>query len=242
MYPLPDRGNGRLKGGNTDRYTLFVTRGEQLDRQILGAVGRTLYAEGINSTGVDRLSAAAGVSKRTLYQRYASKDGLIVRALDMLDEPVHDSLVEPGRRAAEAGATPVEQIVAVFADIERRAGERGFRGCPFLNAGVELVDPSHSAHLVIRRHKERLRKWFEATAKRGGLDAPAELSRQLLVLFDGALMGSCVVPDGEAALSAQGAARALLDRSAPENVGVGGRHPVAHLREQGASGGAPEDS
>lgn len=196
---------------NTDRYTSGMARGEQLERHILVAVGRTLYTEGINSTGVDRLSAAAGVSKRTIYQRFSSKDVLIERALDAVDEPVYELVIAAGRNAEAAGQPPTEQILAVFDDLERRASTPGFRGCPFLNASVELVDPSHPAHSVIRRHKDRVRRWFESTAASGGLDQPTELAEELMLLFDGALMGGLLGSSRNAPTAARRAARTLLD-------------------------------
>lgn len=188
-----------------------MARGEQLDRQILEAVGRTLYSEGINSTGVDRLSAAAGVSKRTIYQRFTSKDVLIERALDAMDEPVFELVIAAGRSAEAAGKAPAEQILAVFEDLERRASDPGFRGCPFLNASVELVDASHPAHSVVRRHKDRVRRWFETTAATGDLDHPTDLAQELMLLFDGALMGGLLGSSRNAPASARRAARTLLD-------------------------------
>lgn len=199
---------------NTDRYTFRMARGEELDRQILDAVGRTLYTEGINSTGVDRLSAAAGVSKRTIYQRFSSKDVLIERALDAIDEPVYELMIAAGRSAEAAGRPPTEQILAVFEDLERRAADPGFRGCPFLNASVELVDPSHPAHSVVRRHKDRVRRWFESTAAAGDLGHPTELAGELMLLLDGALMGALLGSGRHAPTSARHAARTLLDAAA----------------------------
>jgi AcrR family transcriptional regulator len=188
-----------------------MARGEQLDRQILDAVARTLYTEGINSTGVDRLSHAAGVSKRTIYQRFSSKDVLIERALDAMDEPVYELVIAAGRSAEAAGKPPREQILAVFEDLDRRAADPGFRGCPFLNAGVELVDPSHPAHSVVRRHKDRVRRWFETTAAAGELDRPAELAQELMLLYDGALIGGLVGSAPSNPMRTRHAARTLLD-------------------------------
>ena len=59
---------------------------------------------GSPSTGVDALSKAAGISKRTLYERFGSKDGLIVAAYDSLDLPVFELLTGPAEAASERPA------------------------------------------------------------------------------------------------------------------------------------------
>ena len=45
--------------------------------RILAAADRLFYHHGIRAVGVDAVAAKAGVSKRTLYNYYASKDDLI---------------------------------------------------------------------------------------------------------------------------------------------------------------------
>src|SRR5207247_3853188 len=49
--------------------------------RILAAADRLFYAKGIRAVGVDAVAAAAGVSKRTLYNHYPSKDALIAAYL-----------------------------------------------------------------------------------------------------------------------------------------------------------------
>lgn len=45
------------------------------------------YADGVHATGVDALSACAGVSKRTLYREFGSKDALAAEYLRRFGEP-----------------------------------------------------------------------------------------------------------------------------------------------------------
>ena len=49
--------------------------------RILETAERLFYAEGIRAVGVDRIIAEAGVAKMTLYNHFASKDDLILAAL-----------------------------------------------------------------------------------------------------------------------------------------------------------------
>jgi AcrR family transcriptional regulator len=193
-----------------------VVRGEKLERRVLEAVGRTLYTEGINATGVDRLCQMAGVSKRTLYQHFQSKDELVARALASNDQLFVDLLVAPGVAAAEAGADEASQILAVFEGVADLVVTNGFRGCPFLNASVEIADRQHPARAVAAAHKNNMRAWFEETARRGGLPSPETLSRQLMIVLDGIYIDAVIHPPHVVAHDALEIARALLEHTQPK--------------------------
>ena len=139
--------------------------------RIAAAAAARFHEQGIAATGVDALSQAAGISKRTLYQRFGSKDGLIVAAYDCLDRPVFEMFTGPAERAS---ATPRGQLEAFFAQVEAMVKLPEFRGCPFTNASSELADPDHPAHAVVRRHKERIRKWILTRARAAGAANPAQ--------------------------------------------------------------------
>jgi AcrR family transcriptional regulator len=49
--------------------------------RILAAADKLFYEQGIRAVGVDTIAAQAGVSKRTLYNYYPTKDGLIAAYL-----------------------------------------------------------------------------------------------------------------------------------------------------------------
>ena len=67
--------------------------------RILAAADKLFYAQGIRAVGVDTVAAEAGVSKRTLYNHYPSKDALIAAyltaraALAMLTHAARDRRV-----------------------------------------------------------------------------------------------------------------------------------------------------
>ena len=106
--------------------------------RIASVAAERFHACGITATGVADLSRAARISKRTLYQRFGSKDGLVVAAYEALDEPVYRMFT--ARIEAEVD-DPREQIDAFFAQLEPLLGSPEFRGCPFTNAASELPNP-----------------------------------------------------------------------------------------------------
>ena len=180
----------------------------EVDARIAYKAGELFHEHGITATGVEALSKAAGISKRTLYERFGSKDGLIAAAFDVRDVPVFERYTEPAERAA---ATPRGQLKQLFAELEATIRSPEFRGCPFTSASSELADPGHPAHPVIRRHKARLHRWMLARARSAGAADPAKLSRQLMIVFDGALVQSLVQRSARPARDARELAEALID-------------------------------
>jgi AcrR family transcriptional regulator len=180
------------------------------NERIAALAAEQFHANGITSTGVDALSKAAGISKRTLYERFGSKDGLIVAAYESLDVPVFLMFTGPAEAASD---TPGGQLDQLFVQLEAMVQLPEFRGCPFSNAAAELADLDHPAHEVVRRHKERLREWILSRARDVGAADPEELSRQLMIVFAGAQSQALVQRSPLPVQDAREVAHALVDAS-----------------------------
>ena len=186
------------------------------DARIAALAAEKFHEHGITATGVDELSRAAGISKRTLYQRFGSKDGLIVAAYESLDLPVFQMLTGPVEARTD---DPREQLEGFFVQLEALVRSPQFRGCPFTNATAELADPRHPAHRVVRRHKERIRRWILARAKAAGAANPEELSRRLLLLFAGVQAQAMLERSARSARDARALANALIDAAIGGSTG-----------------------
>ena len=168
--------------------------------RILAAADKLFYRKGIRAIGVDTVAAEAGVSKRTLYNHYPSKDALIAAYLNARFQPLPPS-----------DAPAREQILANFERIERFSAAGDFRGCPFVNAVAELGDPGHAARRIAVQFKEQRRQWFKALLERLRVADADGLASQLQILVDGALVTALVRGDPGAARSARAAAETLLE-------------------------------
>ena len=182
------------------------------DARIASLAAEQFHEHGITATGVDALSRAAGISKRTLYQRFGSKDGLIAAAYAGLDLPVFQMFTKTVEAQADG---PRAQLEAFFAQLEPLVRSPQFRGCPFTNAATELADPHHPAHKVVRRHKERIRRWLLSRAKAAGATNPEQLSRQLMLVFAGVQAQALLERSARPARDAHDLARALIDAAIP---------------------------
>jgi AcrR family transcriptional regulator len=67
---------------------------DDVPTRILAAAARCFYRDGIWATGVDALAAEAGVSKRTLYNYFGSKDIVIAAYLRQREEHWQAKLAE----------------------------------------------------------------------------------------------------------------------------------------------------
>ncbi|MBV1941159.1 TetR/AcrR family transcriptional regulator [Streptomyces sp. BV286] len=163
--------------------------------RLLDAAATLTYQVGVG-IGVDALCKAAGVSKRSMYQLFESKDVLLAASL----EERTSSFVATLLPATDDSRTPRERILHVFEQVELQAGAPEFHGCRYLAVQVELKDQSHPASQVARRIKENLTAFFRAEAEHGGASDPDMLARQLILVFDGASARAGIGADNLAGL------------------------------------------
>jgi len=175
-------------------------------QRLLDAAADLFYRQGIGAVGVDLVTKAAGVSKRTLYQQFGSKDQLIAQSLDAKGPAILGMYLQ----AADDKRPSREQILAVFDALARWTASDTFRGCPFVNAATELADPGHPARRVARDYKMQLRDYFARQAGRDGAEDPQRLADQLIVVFDGIIV-QAVMGTAPHADAARTAVQALLD-------------------------------
>src|SRR5215471_3388603 len=121
-----------------------------MKERILGTADKLFYLQGIRAIGVDTIAAEIGISKRTLYNHFPSKDALITAYL-----------MRRFVKARPSDKSPVDQILGTFDSLERRFSARDFRGCPFVNAVAELGE-DRAVRKVAIAFKESRRLWFRA--------------------------------------------------------------------------------
>lgn len=179
-----------------------------MDERILETADRLFYQRGIRAVGVDTIVAEIGISKRTLYNHFPSKDALIAAYLQ--------------RRfttAPPSAKPPLEQIFATFDRLERGFATKGFRGCPFVNAVAELGTEDQSVKKIAVAFKESRRLWFRDRLQQLGVADAEGLATQLQLLVDGAIAQDLVRGDPSMARMAKEAAHVLLQHAGVK-VGV----------------------
>ncbi|MEH0548472.1 TetR/AcrR family transcriptional regulator [Streptomyces sp. B21-105] len=165
--------------------------------RLLAAAATLTYRDGVG-IGVDALCKAAGVSKRSMYQLFESKDELLAASLEERAS-VYVATLLP---TADGDRSPRERIMHVFDRLAEQAGAPDFQGCRYLTVQIELKDRSHPASRVAHRVKESLTGYFRSEAEQGGARDPDLLARQLILVFDGVSARAGIKADTPAGLVA----------------------------------------
>ncbi|MBL4927861.1 TetR/AcrR family transcriptional regulator [Tabrizicola sp. KVB23] len=182
--------------------------------RILNAAEKLFYAEGIGRVSVDAVAAAAGVTKRTLYYHFTSKDELIAAYLEARDQP-NLARMTAWFVAAEGGVPA--KVQAIFDELAKVARHPKWKGCGFLRTTAELAAlPGHPAVKVGARHKAGFETWLAEQLDVAGLTPAKLLARQIILLLDGAFSASLTHRDPAYFIAAGQAAATLVACYAPK--------------------------
>jgi AcrR family transcriptional regulator len=165
------------------------------------------YRDGIHAVGVDRIADTAGLTKRTLYKHFRSKDELIAA-----------SLRRAPRIEFPPDGPPLDRVLGAFRRLETYLSDTAFRGCPYIIFNAELTEPGHPARRLVERQIAKRRAWFRDRAAEAGLGDPEAVGEALDVLFDGALASCAKRGDVIAAQTALRVARMVIAGSAPSST------------------------
>lgn len=172
--------------------------------RLLEAAGRLFSTNGINATGVDRIVDEAATTKRTLYQRFGSKDALVA---DWLQRRAHLWQRELLSALDEQG-DPASALDVVYEHALSWA-RSGRRGCAFVNAWAEIGTWDHPGVAVIRSEKAWMRQLFTQVAARD-----AQVGLLLHLLYEGAQVAAAIGDDLAALEAARTASLEALSRLA----------------------------
>jgi len=151
--------------------------------RILAVARELFYRDGIRAVGVDAIAEAAGTNKMTLYRHFASKDELVA---DYLRECARLATANWDRLEAEHPGDPLAQLRGWIARMAERVANADERGCPLVNAAVELPEKTHPARRVIEEFKTAERAWLIRICRASGLREPELLADELHLLLEGA--------------------------------------------------------
>ena len=180
-----------------------------------------LFAEhGYHATGIDTILAKSGVSKKTLYRHFRSKDELILAALKKYDGLFRNGFMRQVESRAE---TPQARLLAVYDVAADWFEQNNFYGCMYINAVSEFSEPDTPIRQVCREFKSLMRRYIEDLCRAAGAEKPSELAEELALLLEGAIVTAQVSEQRtRAAQVAKTAAGALIAQalSRPATVGA----------------------
>ncbi|MDX8443285.1 TetR/AcrR family transcriptional regulator [Mesorhizobium australafricanum] len=186
-------------------------------KRLVEAATKLFYAEGIGRVSVDAVAEKAGLTKRTLYYHFKSKDDLIAAYLDGRDQPNLEQMAG-WFDAAKGGAD--KKVEAIFTNLARVARHPKWKGCGFLRTAAELAAmPGHPAVKAGARHKTNFEKWLAGALSDHDVGEARMLAREIVLLMDGAF-SSMLIHHNPDYVTAAGHAAATLIRARMANAGA----------------------
>jgi AcrR family transcriptional regulator len=192
--------------GGVLRRSGATSRASARDR-LLAAAAQFFHEAGIHATGVDALVSSAGVAKATFYRHFPSKDDLVIA---WLRDPRTRWLDHVRARVEAQGAQPGEVLPLFFDAVGEWLAAEGYRGCPYLNSGAEITDPTHPARAVIREFLQEVEDYLSGLIAAAGYRDSRMLAAELQALLAGAISLAVARGNGDSVLAAREAAVRLL--------------------------------
>lgn len=190
------------------------------DRILISAY-RLIYRQGFARVSVDAIADGAGVTKRTVYYHFESKDEIAAEMLRVQHAHLmrqFDHWVHP------ASESPAGLVAELFTALTAWAEAPDWLGSGFTRLSAELSDMrGHPARRAASEHKKAVEHWLQSEFHRRGIDAPAKLAARVMTLVEGGISLALIHGDTTYIRTARDAALDLLpetpadgERSEPE--------------------------
>lgn len=189
------------------------TAGVSSKREQLVNTALELFAKnGIHATGINTIEEESGVTKKTLYAHFRSKDELVLAALRHYDGFFRNDFM---RRVEKSGKTPRARLLAIFDVAHEWFQQNNFYGCLFINTIGEFSDKDTPIRQICKEYKRLMKGYFRELCQQAGASDPQELAEELDMLFEGSTVIAQVSQNPKTAEIAKRAAKALITRAIP---------------------------
>lgn len=169
---------------------------------------KVFYENGFHATGMDKLVQQTGVSKTAMYKHFRTKEDLILAVLRLRDEQFRNWII---RRIEELAQAPEQQLLALFDILGEWFESDDFKGCMFIKASAEFQENNHPLKAASAEHKRLFYTYILNIAARTAAHNPELLTRQLLMLKEGAIVVAHLQGGEGVAKDARTAAKTLIE-------------------------------
>jgi len=180
-----------------------------MDKQeiIVEAAYKLFKSNGFFATGVDLIMREAGVSKRTMYKYFPTKNELIVAVLAHYRTSYQRHIDE---LLSDETQGPREKIKVLFDDAATWFGDINFHGCLAVNAMSEFAGKDKAIEEACLQFKQWERSVMEQLCISLGAREPSILAYKLFVLLEG-MSAIALIDKSEASVNITTVAEQLID-------------------------------
>ena len=178
--------------------------------EIVREAFQVFYQKGFHATGVDTVLADTGISKRTLYKYFRSKEELIEAAVAYYHRMTLEAVVaELERRSPDAK----KKLLAIF-DLRREILENGnYSGCFAINAKLEYKGKHPEIESACSAYFSQLENYIERLCEEAGCKKAAFVARRIMVLLEGTIVYGQIKHDPSIATAAKEIAKTLINEA-----------------------------
>lgn len=175
---------------------------------ILNTAEHLFNRQGFHATGIDQIVREAGVTPRTLYRHFPSKERLVLEVLQQR-EARFLALLETCR-ADQADGNP--DWTPLFAELESWFAQEGSEGCLFLRALAEYGHKDDDIAQSVHAHKQRGLEYLCAQLDESSPDL-RDKAESVMLIMEGAVALAPIIGGAAAARRARLLAERLLATS-----------------------------
>ena len=176
--------------------------------RILQAAYELFYKRGFVRVGVDEIAEGAGLTKRTLYYHFESKDELLAAVLERQHQL---ALARIRKYESRYEGDPDRILDVLFCELGKWSANPGWSGSGFSRMAMELADlPGHPARAAARRHKAEVERWYAELLAKAGVATAVQCARAVALLVEGAATLILIHGDRSYAEDALRAAKRLV--------------------------------
>jgi len=201
--------NGKVTSTSESTSILRNSVSGSARERILEAAYELFSRHGLQSVGINTVVARSGVTKRTLYRHFASKDDLVVEFLRLREERWTKSWLQG--EVEQRASQPTERLLAIFDVFHEWFQRDDLEGCSFINVLLEVEDRESPVRQATGEHLAEIRVFLAQLAEEAGIERPDDFARRWHILMKGSIV-SAQEGDCEAARRAQDIGRVLLER------------------------------
>lgn len=186
--------------------------------RLLEAASVLVAEESLANLSVENIADKAGVSRRTFFQHFPSKDHLLAAVVEF-SRPTYLDRYRTWADTCGPGATIDQRIASIFEGITGAAHNPNWKGCCFIRMAAELGSlQGHPVHMLVAAANDDMERWIEAELTKEHYDRPEALARQLVVLINGLLMIQLVTHSTAYGQDIGGLVRNMMDGHKPKKA------------------------
>jgi AcrR family transcriptional regulator len=175
--------------------------------RILDTASGLFYQHGLRAVGVERIADEADTTKKTIYDRFGSKDGLIAAYLRRRCDRWHAFVT--GYLDKHHPDTGQDRVIGVLDALDRWMVDNT-RGCGFVNAYAELAGTGHEALPIIAEEKTWTRDLYVQLLRDLGAPDASRRGREIALVHEGAVVQLTAGAQPDAMADARSLVRRLV--------------------------------